>query len=215
MKSGWLIVGVCIAYLLINSHLFADDRPKDRVVPIDTVLRPLPTNETEPIAAQYAGLIKSIPSPPFKFELDLPHSIVLRSNDSKTEVVFIPAAGQQLDAEDALLGQDRGAPVGWMLLKGLVPSVRSKLPGRQSFHLEGDEHQGTAAFQVSLRRPHSGILRLEWWGEGDGPVAATTLRPSDQTSVDKFELRYLSGLLCGSGIAKSLFFLPVEPVIGP
>lgn len=215
MRSPWSMITVTLACLFIVPHLMADDRPTDTIPGIDAALRPLPANETEPIATRYVGLIKSIPSPPFKFELDISHSIALRSKDSKTEVVFIPAAGQQLDAEDALLGQDRGAPVGWMFLKGLVPSVRSKLPGRQSFHLEGDEHQGTAAFQISIRRPHSGILRLEWWGEGDGPVAATTLRPSDQSSVDKFELRYLSGLLCGSGIAKSLFFLPVEPVIGP
>lgn len=215
MRSQWSIIGASLSCLLFCFRAMADDRSLETTTRDDSALMPLPAGEIEPIAARYLEVIKSIPSPPFKFELDVSHSLVLRSNDSKIEVVFIPSAGQQLDAEDALLGQDRGAPIGWMFFKGLVPSVRSKLPGRQSFHLEGDEHRLTAAFQISIRRTHSGVLRLEWWGEGDGPVAATMLRPADKSAADKFELRYFSGLLCGSGIAKSLFFLPVEPVMSP
>lgn len=204
MSKPLLIAALCVAGFCSRS--LAGD---------DSTLTPLPANEAGPIATRYIELIKKISSPPFKFELDLPHAIVLQSKDSRIEVVLIPAAGQQLDAEDALLGQDRGAPIGWMFLKGVTPSVHSRLPGRQSFHIDGKEHLGTAAFQVSIRRPHSGVLRLEWWGEGDGPVAATTLRPKSKSTDDKFELRYFSGLLCGTGIAKSLFFLPVDPVMSP
>ena len=77
------------------------------------------------------------------------------------------------------------------------------------------EYPGTTAYQWAIRRLTSGELRLELWGKGDGPVAAMELLPMSKSNDSTIELQYFSGLLAGTGLAKSLFFLPLSPVISP
>ena len=183
------------------------------VIAADPVLTRLPINEAPPFVDRYVTAIKTISNPPFKMEVDAPHACVLQSQDRAIEIIFIPSTSMKLDPEDALLAQDRGVAVGWLILQGLEPTNKSKKDGRKTLTFEAKEYQGTTAYQLAIRRLTSGELRLELWGIGDGPVAATGLVPPAKPVDEHVDLRFVSGLLAGSGLAKSLFFLPLSPVI--
>ena len=179
----------------------------------DPILSQLPINEAPAIVDRYVTGLRTISNPPFKMELDAAHAIVLQSKDRAAEILFIPNTSMKLDPEDALLAQDRGAAVGWLILHGLEPTNKTKKEGCKPLTFDGKEYQGTTGCQLTVRRLTSGELRLELWGVGDGPVAAAELLPSAKPVGEHVTLQYVSGLLAGSGLAKSLFFLPLSPVI--
>lgn len=153
--------------------------------------------------------IESLESQDLTFEADATQALALQSEDRSVEVLLVPAKGLKDDPDNPFLHQDRGVPVGYLQLHGVVPAE-----GRQSqdlfYSLTRKDGSNVLVAVLSVQKLSGSEFRLQLWGRADSPLAAVPLFVARDVDARPVGLHWYAGLIECAWMGKYRAYLPVD-----
>lgn len=149
---------------------------------------------------------------PLLLEPNLAQTKGIRRSDGRATLILVPDQNLVGDPNHPSLDQERGSPVGWLLVQGLKPVglASEKIP---RLSLPSGEPAGDfGILQLSARQLGPGEFRLEFWSREERPIYGVDLTHVRRTFAHPIDLEETTGLLTLYGFGHLAAHVPIETV---